>query len=392
MNGQVQPPNGSAQMNRKPKILHLITSLSVGGAENHLKILLTGLSREKYDLEVAYFKTVGNSRAMNDDFAGLGLTVHDLKGGRRLDPGVLIRLRRLLDRGGFDLLHTHLFRADLYGAAAAAWRPGLKVINSVHNPEDFYAKGWVAALARRAAARQAGTIVISRAVGRHLTDCLNLPEEKQHLVYYGLDPGSPTGLDIRAQYGIPADAPVIGTVGRLAKQKGHVHLIRAMARVARQVPDVRLMIVGRDDQGLGQRLTVEAGKLGLGNRVVLAGFREEIPDIMSAFDVFCLPSLWEGFGLVLLEAMAESRPVVATRAGSIPEVVEDDRTGILVEPGDERGLAEALISLLSDPQRAGEMGRAGRDRQAKVFSVASMIRSTEEFYDQLLNGQSRSPR
>jgi len=370
-----------------PRILHLITTLSVGGAEVHLLELLSGLSRAKYHLELAFFKEEAQeARSLLPDFRNLGLAVHDLGGTSRLSGAAFFRLVGLLRRGRFDLVHSHLFRADLYGSLASRLFPNLGLINSVHNPEDFYARPAVARLARLAARRQQRTIVISRAVADHLARHLRLPESRMSLIYYGLKPKLRQGLDLRQEYGIPPRAPLIGTIGRLSRQKGHLHLLRAMALVRDRLPQARLLLVGHDDQGLRPRLEEEVERLGLGGRVILTGFRDEVPDIMAALDLFCLPSLWEGFGLVLLEAMAEARPVVASRVGSIPEVVLEGETGLLVPPGDEAALASALLSLLEDQARSGAMGRAGRERQERLFSREAMVRATEDLYDDLLAG------
>jgi len=367
------------------RILHLITTMSVGGAEVHLRELLAGLSRAKYHLEVAFFKEEAQeARPLRGDFEALGLRVHDLGGVGRVNPLAWGRLVRLISQGRFDLMHTHLFRADLYGALAARFFPGLMLVNSVHNPEDFYQRPSVAALARLAARRQGATVAISQAVADHLTRCLGLDNSQMRLIYYGLEPRKRTGNDLRREYNIPDEAPLVGTVGRLARQKGQAHLIRAMAQVLGQAPQARLLIVGHDDEGLRPSLEAEIERLGLGEAVILAGFREDIPDVMAALDVFCLPSLWEGFGLVLLEAMAEARPVVASAVGSIPEVVADGQTGRLVEPGDEDGLAQALIDLLGDRERASGLGRAGQSRQQEYFSRQAMVSQTEALYDELL--------
>ena len=370
----------------KKRILHVITTLSVGGAEIHLRELLSGLSREKYDLELAFFKEEAQeARSMVDDFRRLGLPVHDLRGGGRFSPGALLRLTRLIRNNRYDLVHSHLFRADLYASLALSCFPSTILVNSVHNPEDFYTKPLVAFLARLAALRQQQTIVISRAVADHLATYLKTPRAKLSLVYYGLKPRSRTGINFRQKYGIPADVPLIGTVGRLSKQKGHFVLIKAMALVCRELPRARLLIIGHDDQGLKDGLLARIREAGLEENIILGGFRDEIPDIMACFGVFCLPSLWEGFGMVLIEAMAESKPIVASRVGSIPEVVEDGRTGLLIPPGDENQLAAALLRLLRDKDLAAAMGRAGKERLEKHFTRRAMAESTERIYDRLLS-------
>ncbi len=376
----------------KARLLHLITTMSVGGAEVHLRELLSGLSRDKYEIELAFFKEEAQeARPMRDDFRALGLKVHDLKGVNRFSPAAFGRLINLLKRGRFDLLHTHLFRADLYGALAARFFRRLILVSSVHNPEDFYAKPAVAWLARLAARRQQKTVAISAAVRDHLMTHLKLSSADVAVIHYGLEPWQKKDIDVRAEYDIPAAAPLIGVVGRLARQKGHLHLIRAMAHVCVDCPEARLLVVGHDDEGLRPALAAEIKAMNLEGRVILAGFRDDVPDVMAALDVFCFPSLWEGFGLVAIEAMAEGRPVVASRTGSIPAVVAAGETGWLVAPGDEASLAEALVALLKDPPRRAALGAAGRARQAALFSQKAMIAATEALYDRLLAARDPSP-
>ncbi len=372
------------------RLLHVITTLSVGGAEIHLRELLSGLSRAKYHIELAYFKEEAQeARSMVADFRKMGVTVHDLGGASRLSPRAVLRLFSLIKNGDYDLVHSHLFRADLYTSLVLRFFPGTKLVNSVHNPEDFYARKPVALTARLAATRQSGTIVISEAVERHLVRYLKTPPRKLDLIYYGLKPKKRTDLDFRKEYGIPADVPLIGTIGRLSKQKGHVALVEAMAMVGRELPRARLIIVGHDDQGLRPALMKTIRERGLEGKVILAGFRGEVPDIMASLDLFCLPSLWEGFGMVLIEAMAESRPIVASSVGSIPEVVRHGETGLLVSPGDEEALAEAILKVLKDRDLAETMGRAGRKRLERKFTREAMVRATEKFYDKLLTEELR---
>ena len=374
----------------KKKILHVITTLSVGGAEVHLWELLSGLSRAKYHIELAYFKEEAQeARSMVEDFRGLGIPVHDLGGTARLSAKALGGLFGLISKNRYDLVHSHLFRADLYASLALLFFPGIKLVNSVHNPEDFYTRKLVSLAARFAAARQSRTVVISKAVEAHLARHLKIPPLKMDLIYYGLKPKNKTGLDFRKEYGIPPEAPLVGTIGRLSRQKGHPVLIRAMTQVCREVPEARLIIVGHDDQGLRPDLEASIRALGLEGRVILAGFRDEVPDIMATLDLFCLPSLWEGFGMVLIEAMAEARPIVASSVGSIPEVVEDGETGVLVPPGDEAALAEAIINILKNLDLGESLGRAGRQRLEREFTREAMVRATEQLYDSLLAGGAR---
>lgn len=368
------------------KLLHLITNLTAGGAELHLLELLSGLDRERFRIELAYFQEIPDSPPLRPRFEALGIPVHYLGGRSRFDPGALVRLIRLLRRGRFDLLHTHLFRADLYGAVASLACPRLKLVGSIHNQEDFYRRPVWAALGRLAARRQQKTVAISQAVADYAQEAIGLPERQLTVIHYGLEPKKLKGTDIRAEFGLGAATPLVVAVGRLARQKGHIHLVRAMAQVCRELPEARLLIVGYDHHGLEPELKAEAERLGVAGAITFTGFRDDIPDLMAAANVFCLPSLWEGFGLVLIEAMAVARPIVASRVGPIPEVVADGRTGLLVPPAEPEALGSALLRVLTEPGLADRLGRAGQERQERLFSRRAMVEKTTDLYQSVLGG------
>jgi len=158
------------------------------------------------------------------------------------------------------------------------------------------------------------------------------------------------------------------TAGRLETQKGLMYLLDAAALVRRELPTAHVLIVG--DGPLGPRLRAQAERLGLTEVVRFAGWRDDVPRLTHAADVFCLASLWESFGLVLAEAMSMSKPVVATDVDGIPEVVSHGRTGLLVPPRDPPALAAALLAVLRDTALAARLGQAGRERVAAHFRLA----------------------
>ena len=181
-----------------------------------------------------------------------------------------------------------------------------------------------------------------------------------------------------AAAGIPADAPLALAVGRLIEQKDHATLLHAFARVRSALPDAQLAILGSGP--LEAETRALARELRLEDAVTLPG-RTDIRDWLARADVFVHTSRWEGFGIVLLEAMLAGLPVVATRVSAVPEVVADGRTGLLVEAGDVAGLAAALQELLADGERARALGEAGRHRARDEFSVERMADRTRAVYD-----------
>jgi glycosyltransferase involved in cell wall biosynthesis len=190
--------------------------------------------------------------------------------------------------------------------------------------------------------------------------------------------------------GMDLYSPVIGTIGRLHPEKGLEYLIKAMHKVVKEIPKVKLLVAG--DTTLGDKEYYRAIKdlakgLDLQNAIVFLGYQKDVSKIMTTFDIFALPSLREPFGLVTLEAMAMAKPVIATNTGGTPEIVIDGQTGILVPPRNVSALADAIIRLLRDKQLAMRMGLAGRARVHDCFSVEKMMNKIEDVYEGVLAGR-----
>lgn len=275
-----------------------------------------------------------------------------------------------------DLLHTHLVHGDIYGSIAARVA-AVPFVSSRHN-DDRYLLGpfrhvdrWFARPARR-------IIAISDAV-RHFLEQAGLPWEKLVTVHYGLGALPDTPSEVTpSDLGVAPEVPVLLAIGRLTAQKDHATLLQAFARVRTAYPSAVLAILGIGPlEGETRRRVSE---LGLDEAVLLPG-RLEIRDWLDRADVFVHTSRWEGFGIVLLEAMLAGLPIVATRVSAVPEVVVDNRTGLLIEPGDVPTLTAALSRLLGDPEQAAALGRAGLERARTEFSIARMVDGTIAVYE-----------
>jgi glycosyltransferase involved in cell wall biosynthesis len=186
-------------------------------------------------------------------------------------------------------------------------------------------------------------------------------------------------VDAHAAFWMPTGAPLVGNVAALAAHKGQRHLVAAAARVVRELPDTRFLIIGEGE--LREPLERQIRDLGLERHVFLAGFRTDVVGILKSLNVFVMSSVTEGLGSAILEAMACGRPVVATRAGGIPEAVEHDATGILVPPQDDEALAKGLVRVLKDPALGERFGRAGRQRVLDAFSVDRLVGATADVYE-----------
>lgn len=218
-------------------------------------------------------------------------------------------------------------------------------------------------------------------------------DPKLHIIYDGIDIAQfhpeRRGEAIRAEFGLTPNTPLCGVIGRIAHWKGHATFLDAAALIHRQHPTARFLVVGdavtAGDQALKQSLLAQARRLDLEDVVIFTGVRQDVPEIMAALDVHVLPSeMPEPWGLVVLEAMATGRPVIATRQGGPLEMVVDGETGHLVPPADPESLAQALLHFFQNPVRAREMGLAGRARCEAQFTLERTARAVMAQYESLL--------
>lgn len=373
-------------------VLHVITTINRGGAENHLRELVGHQLRKGWKVTVAYLR--GNGY-WSEELRELGAMVVPLGLRRYGDPRPLWRLSRLLQQGGFELVHAHLPPAELYARVALKVTAMNEVpfVVSKHNDCRFHPLPGERIMGRWVAKRAAAVIAISEAVRRYMTgSTLGLPASQVRTIRYGIDPtpfeDSSRRSELRREWGVSEKAMVIGCVGRLVQQKSIETLIRAFSLfLNKHRGESKLVIVGHGP--LEQELRRCAQGCGVDKHVVWAGFREDVPAVMNAFDLFALSSVFEGFGLVLLEAMAAGRPVIATRAGAIAEVVVDGVTGYLAAPRQPLGLLEAM-GKLSDPEQRARMGAAGRRRVREEFTLEQMCGRTDALYAECLGAELRS--
>ncbi|MGH2636009.1 MAG: glycosyltransferase [Actinomycetota bacterium] len=365
----------------KRRVLLLVKGLGRGGAEQLLVSAARHLDRTRFDYEAAYLLPYKD--ALVDDLRAAGLPVACLSGARGI--GWLGRLRSLVRRRRIDLVHVHSPYAAI-GARLALPR-GPKLVYTEHNVWARYhpATRWanLATFPRNDHVFAVADDVRASIVYPRGISFLQMPPTET--LHHGIDldrfpaPGSSNG--VRAELGIADGAPLVGTVANFKAHKAHDVLLRAAVRVRRDVPDVRFVLVGTGP--LEDEVRREAHAIGVGDQVVFAGFREDVPRVAAAFDVFALPSTYEGLSIALLEAMALGKPPVVTRVGGLPEVVDDGVSGLLVPSGDPEALATQIVRLLRDPKMRADMGEAAR-RRAGAFDIRRAVRRTEEVYGELL--------
>jgi len=382
-------------------VLHIITQFDRGGSARDTFHTVMGHDRRRFRVGLVYGGTKGLTLAEAE------LVAADLKSLRQADvalfeiPTLMREIRplqdaratlalwRLLRRERPSLVHTHTSKAGAVGRLAA-WLARVPAV--IHTPHGHVFYGYygpvmskLICLAERALAKITDRIVTltDRGAQEHVQFKIAGPA-KFVTIPSGVVLSTFRSLHVdpvlkRKALGLPAEGPVVGTVGRLVPVKGHAWLLRSIPFVLTEFPAAHFVLVG--DGPLREELTWLAEELGIGRHVTFLGTREDVPECLTAFDLFVFPSLNEGMGLALIEAMVLGLPVVATTVGGIPDIVVDGETGTLVPPCDERALAAALVGLLQDPHRRRMYGEAARRRVDKRFDVVSAVRAIEALYE-----------
>jgi glycosyltransferase involved in cell wall biosynthesis len=345
------------------KVLHIHRIGGIGGSERHLLTLLPALAERGVDVR---FLGLDDTRRAPDPFYDV-LTVpyERLPARRDLDPRLALNVRRATRK--VDVVHTHLVHADVYGALGAR-----RLVSTKHNDDPFRA-GAFRFVERALTRRAAKVITITESLARFQTERVGLPADKVEVIHYGLD-DLPTAWGENPPDDLPRDARVLLAVCRLEPQKGVDVAMRALPDVVARHPHARLVVLGEGPQ----RSNLEELASSLGIPVQLPGRVPDVAAWLQRADLLVHPVRWEGFGLALLEAMLASLPVVGTRVSSIPEIVVDGDTGLLVPPDDPAALAAAINRVLDDP---GGYGRRGRARAEAEFNVARMADRTLAVYD-----------
>jgi glycosyltransferase involved in cell wall biosynthesis len=369
----------------RPRLLILTVGFGVGGVEQLILSTAPLLQKEGFEVTVACLK---GWDILGDELDARGVRAVALGARGRLDFRAAGRLLTLLRSSRIQILHAHLFLANQV-ARFLGRLAGVPVIITSHHDIDLW-MGLRHRLIERVTAPWSDAVVAcSEAVRRHAVETFGLRRGLVHTLHNGIEIGEDRPLDperrrlLRRELGAGPEDLLLGCVGRLVEpKKGLAVLLAAVGRIARAVPGARLAIVG--DGPARSFLERRAVQEGVRGRTVFAGLRRDVDALMSAFDLFVLPSNWEGFGIALLEAMAATVPVVATRVGGVPEVVLDGETGLLVPPGDPEALAAACIDLLGDRERAARLAAAGRRRVETEFGAASVVERMAALYRDLL--------
>ncbi len=378
-----------------PNVLTISHTSQLGGAEHSLLLLLERLDRSRFEPTVV----LPGPGPLCERLDAIGVPYRFapiFRLMRTRNPFRLLRfaigccrarraIARLIDEVAADIVHCNSTTACLFGSVRGRRRTP-KLVWHVRDVSLTGIGGVDRAMARAASA----IVAVSESIGGSVPPVPGAAE-KTAVIFNGVDtdafaPGDPAA--VRDELGIDTRTPLAGIVGQIVPWKGHDRFLDAMAAVAARLPDARFLVVGAnrfgDHPDLPDRLRTQAAGLGLAGKVVFTGWRDDVADVMNALDVLVLPSENEPFGRVVIEAMACETPVVAFRRGGPAEIIEHERTGLLVEPFDVGAMADAVTALLGDRDRAAEMGRAGRQVVRERFSADACAENVQQLYAQLL--------
>jgi glycosyltransferase involved in cell wall biosynthesis len=365
---------------KRVRVVQILATGTNGGAQEHLFSLMSRLDTEHYEASVVALS--GGSAVRKLQRHGFDVTVID-----EPDDAAAVRaLTAHLSLVRPDVIHTHMYRADVVGtkAALALRESGRRVpyvISTVHSSRVRSKED--RELLRQLTPAMDQLIAVSKSIERKIAD-EHRTGAPVRLIYNGVDlqrydhqePCAPFG----DQFGLEPGSRIVGVVARLEPEKAHQTLIEAWPHVLREVPDAYLLIVGEGSRRDFLEQWAAAHKVA--HRVVFTGRRDDIPAVTAALDVAVLPSWREAQGLSILEAMALSRPVVASDVGGIPEMIEDGVTGLLVPHDHPVDLAAAIVRLLSDHAFADTIARAGHDLVHDRFCIELMVKAIEQIYDE----------
>jgi len=366
----------------------LFTTISgemLGGGQRSLLLILERLNKKRFKP----FLICPSGGDLIEKAKKLGVETAIIKMGtlKRLNffyiPVTVWKLKRFIKQKNIDLIHTDAPRQTFYTGIAArlAGKPLIWYVRVSDPEENFYDK-FLLTLSSK-------VIAVSKAVRERLEEVA--PRSDKFVVIYN-------GVDLtefnqqladkrfKEEFEIEDDWILVGTVGQLIRGKGQEVFLKAAAQVSKLFPNVKFIIVGDGNEAYRKKLEYLSKELGIEEKVIFTGFREDIPRITSRFDIVVLPSSthFEGFPRVVLEGMACSKPVIATRIGGNPEAVEDGTTGIIVPPEDPTQLSDAILELVKNEDKRSQMGEAGRRRAERLFSIEKNIAQIEKLYKELL--------
>lgn len=361
------------------KILHINTERTWRGGEQQTLYLLRSLIEKQITCHLVC--QAGSPMAERAVTAGVKVFPIAMHG--EIDLAAGFRIRKLIRKFRYQIVHSHTSHAHSLAFLASI---GTGVVRLVTRRVDF-------SIFRHSFLKLSGIkyrymadhyIAISQKI-KDVMVADGIPGRRIFVVHSGIDPqrfSSATGGQLLSEFDIKENQKVVINVAHLAGHKGQEYLVRAIPRVLERLPDTRFFIVGQGE--LLDKLQETASGLGLTKELIFTGFRNDVADFYRIANLYVMSSVQEGLGTAVLDALALAKPVVATSAGGLPEIIDDGKTGRLVAPGDPEALARGMIDMLSDDHRAASMAAAGRQRVLQDFSVDAMVEKNIDVYRRIL--------
>jgi glycosyltransferase involved in cell wall biosynthesis len=375
---------------RKFRILHLIDHLCLGGAQRTLLDLIAASDRTRFEHEVACLHGKGVEW---DAFTAARVVVHSLS-PKKWNPVHLVRLATLLRSGRYDALHCHLFYSNVLGKPLAAALGMRHRFCHVHgNDRPSTGNTWMRVTDRLAHRLSTHVFAVSPFIGAYLIKTQGLPPERVSVVPNGIDlkrflVGREFSAEARRRHGLPEQGPIVGAVARLSGQKNLPVFLRAAARVLEQRPDATFILAGSGEDEVA--LKREAERLRLGERCRFLGHVPDMPHLYPAMDVKVLPSIFEGFGLVICEALLCGVAVVASTVAGARDYLRDGEDCFFVPPHDDATFAARILQLLDDPALRERQTQSARRVIEAELSSTGMAQRVEKIYAQHLTPDSRA--
>jgi len=387
-------PSNNLDTGAPIKVLHVITRLVPGGAADGTLNLCRGLRESGFQVELA----AAPDSKMAETVQKMGIPFHPIPEFRRdvnpfYDTWAFFKLYKLIRSGGYQVVHTHTSKAGILGRLAARLAHTPVIVHaprgSIFHPTFFSPLvQWFFTLTERLAAPWADKIIaMCQSEVRDYLDRRIAPKEKYTVIDSGIDLNRfrHAQVDIaekKQELGLPKDSFVIGMIARLSPEKGHLEALEAFLKVYKEIPDAFLLIVGEGElkEAIRQRIT----RMGIGDRVVMTGYRTDIPEITRTLDVSFNPSLWDCSPRSILEAMVCGVPVVATTVGGIPEMVSNEETGLLVPTGDVEAMALCTLRLRRDEGLRKRLTAKAAEKIKASFDPSRTVEKTVQLYMELL--------
>ena len=370
-------------MGKKIHVMQVTFGMPIGGMERVIMDLCRYIDPDRYRFSICCTSVRG---PLADQMEAEGIPVIFCRNQSRVAKYLRgLELNRIFKRADIDILHTHHMPAFIDSVIGTRLTKVPVLINTDHCKDYQTEKRHLMTMERIASCFADEIVAVSHHTRDEMIQYEKIPAEKGSVIYNGIHvklTRKESPEELRKEFGLRPDEMVIGTVGRVVDQKGFDLLLQSAPYVLRRFPKTKFMIVGGGERE--QDLRRLASELGISNQVIFTSWRRDAVDLIQIFDSFALTSRFEGMPMVLLEAMALSKPIVATAVGGVPEVVQNGYNGVLVNDREPEHTAKALLELISDRGLAQRMGSHGRMRYEKYFTAETMAALYEERYRKYL--------